>query len=208
LKNAGIEGSYIGDTGYGIDGATGNMLGYNSDGSITDMGASKLSGVTVTPTVNYPTKNPSLSSDNQTRYVWNNNDLAVWNTLENSNSPIGKVIRQQVETGNYGILSAENYWNTYGNMVGQLMVGFYYVYMTSGLVPGPNSVAGAKGVRSSGMRTTRATSTSTSSEYIPTFNEYRAANKGVFTGYKGRGTGTQKAWEAYKAKYGDKARMY
>jgi RHS repeat-associated protein len=48
LKNAGIEGSYIGDTGYGIDGATGNMLGYNSDGSITDMGANKLSGATVT----------------------------------------------------------------------------------------------------------------------------------------------------------------
>jgi hypothetical protein len=48
LKNAGIEGSYLGDTGYGIDEATGNMLGYNSDGSITDMGANRLSGATVT----------------------------------------------------------------------------------------------------------------------------------------------------------------
>jgi hypothetical protein len=205
LKNAGIEGSYIGDTGYGIDGATGNMLGYNSDGTITDMGANRLSGVTVTPTVNYPTENPSLSSNNQTRYVWNNNDLAVWNTLKNSNSPVGTVIRRQVETGNYGILSAENFWNTYGNTVGQLIVGFYYVNMISSLAPGPNSVAGVKGVRSSGTKTTSA---STSSEYIPTFNEFRAANKGVFTGYKGRGTSTQKAWEAYKAKYGNKARMY
>jgi RHS repeat-associated protein len=47
LENAGIAGTYLGDTGYGIDAVTGNMLGYNSDGSITDMGANRLSGVTV-----------------------------------------------------------------------------------------------------------------------------------------------------------------
>jgi hypothetical protein len=205
LKNAGIEGSYIGDTGYGIDGATGNMLGYNSDGTITDMGANRLSGVTVTPTVNYPTENPSLSSNNQTGYVWNNNDLAVWNTVKNSNSPIGTVVRSQVETGKYDILSAENFWNTYGNTNGQFFVGFHYLYMINVLAPGSNSV-GYKGRGFSGMKATK--SASTSSEYIPTFNEFRAANKGAFTGYKGRGISTQKAWEAYKAKYGNKARMY
>jgi hypothetical protein len=170
------------------------------------MGANRLSGTTVTPTVNYPTKNPSLSSGNWTGYVWNDKDLAVWNTLKNSNSPIGIVVRHQVETGNYDILSAENYWNTFGNTLGHLNMMRYYIMMATSRAPGPNSVAGSKGVRSSGMRTTRATSTS--SEYIPTFNEFRAANKGVFTGYKGRGTGTQKAWAAYKAKYGNKARMY
>jgi hypothetical protein len=43
-----IEGNYIGESFSGINEATGNRLNYNADGSITDLGANRLAGTTVT----------------------------------------------------------------------------------------------------------------------------------------------------------------
>ena len=201
---------YLGKEGYSVNEATGQITHYQADGTKHDY-TQTLSALTVTPDNAYSTVNPSMSTHNQTGYIWDDRDLDIWNRLKNNDSPIGSVLRRQVSTGRFNILSATNYWNTYGHTLGNLMLFQQYFDMVN--VVSSYSAAKLNSNGSFNLKPTYskpAISTQNKSALNngwnstkPTFNEFRSTNKGSFKGYKGRGESTKAAWEAYKQLYGN-----
>ena len=194
--------NYLGKEGYGYDEESGGIMHYKPDGTKSAY-VITLKGISVSSNGEaYQTENRSISNNNKSGYYWNEKDLKVWELIKNSNSPIGRYVNAQVKRGNFEILSAENYWNTYGYTLGHLKMVQEFITMASLFSPGVN---GVPTVKFGGYRGVITPTNAISKSKVPTFNEFRSANKGNFAGYKGRGTNTAEAWKSYKAKYGNKA---
>ena len=194
--------TYKGKEGYEIDGETGQMLHYKPDGTKEHFTKELKSITVISNGETYMTNNRSYTNRNRTGYYWNEKDLKVWDKIKNSNSPIGRYVNAQVKIGKFEVLSAENYWDKYGYTLGHMIIMRDFIKIATILLPG---VDGVQSVNFGNFRGGVSSVKNASETHIPTFNEYRSANKGCFSGYKGRGTNTAEAWKAYKAKYGDKA---
>ena len=202
--------TYLGKEGYAINEETGQAIHYLTDGTTKEF-SQTIPELTVTPTYAYLSKNPSISTHNRTGYFWDDRDLAVWNQLKNSSTPIGVYVKRQLRTGNFEILSAVNYWNTYGSTLGHLIIISEYIDMGLNLTnPSfPLTATPKFNLQNPTLKSNITPSSSTNNilnydwnSTNPTFNEFRTLNKGAFKGYKGRGTSTKAAWEAYKQLYG------
>jgi len=197
---------YLGSEGAEINEANGYVIKYNSDGTKNEF-IKSLSELTVTPNYCYPTKNPSQSSHNKTGYVWNERDLAVWDKLKDGDSPITTSILLMVRSGEFNALSAKNYWNINGDIVGRLKLFtlYYQMMITVASAPNTNILVKPRWFNLNPTHTTPRTPTLNNNwnSSTPSFNQFRSANKGAWLGYKGRGTSTKAAYEAYKQIYGN-----
>jgi hypothetical protein len=117
---------YLGKDGYSFNESTGSAIHYKPDKTTEEF-------TQTLPQINvqydeireneyaYMANNPSISTTNRTGLIWDERDLAVWNAVGTSESPIGIYIRHMITSGNYEMLSAERYWNTYGTLLGSLI---------------------------------------------------------------------------------------
>lgn len=99
-------------------------------------------------------------------------------------------------------LTGVNYWNTYGQTLGTLnLFGLYFNMMNdvSGYMGG-----NVKGNRRYNMPASGQSKVSSSGPSLQEFNMFRAQHAGEFRGYKGRGSNTKAAWNAYLKAYGYK----
>ena len=189
---------YIGKEGYGINPETGNAIHYKQDGTTSSFSQS-LSEVTVTPTEAHITDNPSYSSKNQTDYYWNAKDLDVWNFLRNNDSPISTYVKEyQIKTGNFDVLSADNYWNKYGQTTGIWNLIMLYTPEIIGLGSGPSIEL--IGCRYPSLKVI-GTSSNNLKATTPSFSEYLHQTKSQYKGIKGRGNSMKAAAADYRKLY-------
>ncbi|MBN2772023.1 MAG: hypothetical protein JXR90_15135, partial [Spirochaetes bacterium] len=197
---------YMGKEGYAIDENTGEALHYKPDKSIESFTQVLPQANHVEyddgSSVTFKASNPSISSKNRTGLIWDERDIAVWNEVGGSNSPIGVYIRNMIKTGNFEMLSAERYWNTYGNTLGTLLF-FQQIFDCMSLVAGAPIIKGYNPTSSSryyyynpsGSSPTYYTTTPR-----PSFQQWIHNN-----GYKYRGRTNnffKDAWRDYKSIHG------
>lgn len=136
-------------------------------------------------------------------YTYDMNDLKMRYEVRNGDSHAMKQALANFE--NQGIaepLTGTNYWNTYGQTLGTLnLFGQYFNMMNdvSGYMGG-----GIKGNRRYNMPAGGQSRVSNSGPSMQEFNMFRAQHAGQFSGYKGRGSNTKAAWNAYLKAYGYK----
>ncbi len=100
-------------------------------------------------------------------------------------------------------LTKNNYWDTYGQTLGTLRVAGEYIKMA-------NDVSNFASFSSSVIRPSKFNHTPTHNKSInfsqkpnlKEFNQFRAQNKGRFSGQKGRGTNVRESWNVYIKEYG------
>ena len=195
---------YRGTDGYDINEESGNITFYNNDGTISE-GIQALSAIECTPNGSREDenfwaelKNPSLSKNNKSGYVWDEKDLKVWNQLKNGSDPISRYVRSKVATGDYPILSNENFYDIYGDTACNLWFFSELMDMANNLAdpsPAVNVPYFKFNINRKGLSSKK-----------PTFNQYRATHS--FKGVSGRGMSTKAAWKAYKAIYGNNAVLF
>lgn len=138
-------------------------------------------------------------------YTYDIYDLKMRRTILNGSSHVLKVAILTMEAqGIAEPLTGENYWNLYGQTLGNLKLGGMYLNMMLDV----NNFIGGTQQRRRGTFNAYTPSNRSSGHVSagkPTFNEFnqfRNANKGAFTGHGGRGTSTKVAWDAYIQYYG------
>lgn len=198
LTTAGIEGTYLGPEGFGLNPETGMAVHYQADGTTREF-AQTLGGTTVTPDYSYSTNNPSISSHNKSGLLWDNRDLAVFITLKDHKSPIGTVVRKQVETGNFDILSADRYWQKYGHTLGNMMLMDSYIGMAD-MISGPDgpSLSRPRTFNPS-LVTSKPQLTNNNIPAPATFSDFLKTQKGKDVGiHTGRGSWMKAKSQEYK----------
>jgi RHS repeat-associated protein len=178
-----IEGTYLGTEGFGINPETGMAVHYQQDGTAKEF-AQRLEEVTVTPEYSCSSKNPSISTHNKTGVIWDSRDLAVYNKLKDHESPIGAVLRKQIRTGKFGILSAERYWDEYGHTLGNMILMELYISMGNAMAGHFSNNLSNMRKFNSNLSVSKANNTAVqeSSKLKSSWNQFLHDNKGKYNG--------------------------
>ncbi len=183
LDAAGIKGTYKGEEGYGINEETGQAVHYQKDGNESEFTQTLAESTVTSDGKVYLSKNPSINSNNQTGYTYNDRDLQVRGKIINSNSLIGRSLRSQESKGIFWILNAHDYWNYYGHTLGNMILMDQYIMMADMISSGDPSVRVSPKARSFNLNSISSTKT------VPgSFSEFLKMQKGRDLGkYQGRG---------------------
>ncbi len=144
LKDQGKSGTYRGEEGSALDENTGEAVYYNPDGSTTRK-SNRLAESTITPNGGYQTSNPSIGSNNNTGYTYNDRDLAIRSSVLSTDNTIATYLRMMESHGQFFILNGHDYWMTYGHTGGNMLLMDKYLAMQGLVSYGPgrsNSVRG------------------------------------------------------------------
>ena len=192
---------YHGQEGTEIDETTGSLIYYNSDGT-KSISSQNLPPFTVMYNENYdetykfPKDNPSLMSNNRTGLIWDYRDLAIFWTIGMQDDVCGRYIQQCVHNGKFEFLSAERYWNYWGDQMGNFLIFREFFTMMS-LLSGPSIVPKSFNIR--GYNYTQIyynTPSKLSFQNWLSLNSFRY--RGQFVG-QDKGAFFKQAWADYKS---------
>lgn len=171
---------YLGKEGYGIDEETGMAVHYYSDGTTSEF-IQTLPGISIASYGAYLTSNPSISTNNRTGYIYNERDLEVRRTVLSSSSPISRAIRSLEYEGNYQILNATDYWATYGQNLGALIIFEQYLNMMNSV---NTSLGPSRSTRGFGMSNRLVSPKNSFQQNLPKnpWNRFLHQNKGKYHG--------------------------
>ncbi|WP_417012996.1 hypothetical protein [Alistipes sp.] len=136
-------------------------------------------------------------------YTYDMDDLKIRHrVLHGESDALKYALRDFERLGIAEPLTANNYWNTYGQTLGALKLFSDYYNMMSNV----SNYSGAilPSVKRMSLPTMRKASGIKSGPSIQEFNQFRSQHAGQFSGYKGRGSNTKAAWNAYLKAYGYK----
>ncbi|KAB1064894.1 RHS repeat protein [Salibacter halophilus] len=186
---------YLGKEGYAIDEKTGEAVHYMKDGT-KEVFTQQLPEATVKPDIVYATKNPSMSSNNRTGYIYNSADLRIRRIALSSSNPIARAILSQERRGNYQILNADDYWKEYGHTLGNMLLMDKYIGMADMLTGGGiNQIRSPKSFNIPSQISSPKPKLSTPKN----FSEYLKTQKGKDVGkYHGRGNWMKQKAKEYK----------
>ncbi len=158
-----------------------------------------------------PLEGLSEDYNSNSGYEYTATDLTVRHKLQGTR--LGEIIGAQEASGNAQPLARDTYYDDYVNKWGTNSAFWHGIeggYFSSAMPGSTNLSVNRPGIRANYNsrvnfnRSRISSSSGTGNNWnsrTPTFNEFRRSTRGLFKGYKGRGTSTRAQWEAYKQLY-------